>query len=197
MNWNIQTRSRFCSKCQEEFLDRQAYQTTLFSRADGSYWREDVCMKCKIKPPTPDRVEEEGHFVSQWQGVFQQTMPPAQDKALESDEVEELLRRIVALNNPSYVNAAYILAVMLERKRALKVKEVFYNKERKLTVYEQPKTGDIFTIEDPLLEINQLEEVQRQVCQLLETGGSLETDLFSKNETFQTEAQELLDCQGS
>jgi hypothetical protein len=37
-------------------------------------------------------------------------------------------------------------------------------------VYEQPKTGDIFTIADPNLRLNQLEEVQRDVAMLLEQG---------------------------
>ena len=37
-------------------------------------------------------------------------------------------------------------------------------------VYEQPKTGDIFTIPDPDLQLNQLEEVQRMVASLLEHG---------------------------
>ncbi|MGH7991755.1 MAG: hypothetical protein ACREDS_16385, partial [Limisphaerales bacterium] len=33
-----------------------------------------------------------------------------------------------------------------------------------------PKTGDIFTIADPDLQLNQLEEIQRDVAQLLEHG---------------------------
>ena len=37
-------------------------------------------------------------------------------------------------------------------------------------IYEQPKTGDIFTIADPNLHLDQLEEVQRDVAMLLEQG---------------------------
>jgi hypothetical protein len=37
-------------------------------------------------------------------------------------------------------------------------------------IYEQPKTGDIFTIADPNLRLDQLEEVQRDVAMLLEQG---------------------------
>jgi len=37
-------------------------------------------------------------------------------------------------------------------------------------IYEQPKTGDIFTITDPALRLDQLEEVQRDVAMLLEQG---------------------------
>jgi hypothetical protein len=59
---------------------------------------------------------------------------------------------------------------MLERKRILKVKDQFQRDGQRLFVYEHPKTGDIFTIADPDLHLNQLEAVQRDVAQLLEHG---------------------------
>ena len=74
------------------------------------------------------------------------------------------------LNDPKYAAASYILAVMLERKRLLKIKEQFRREGRRIFVYEQPGTGDIFTIPDPDLQLNQLEDVQRDVADLLEHG---------------------------
>ena len=41
---------------------------------------------------------------------------------------------------------------------------------RRVFIYEQPGTGDLFTIIDPALQLNQLEEVQRDVAALLEYG---------------------------
>jgi O-succinylbenzoate synthase len=61
---------------------------------------------------------------------------------------------------------------MLERKRILKVKEQVRIEGKRIFIYEQPKTGDVFTIPDPELQLNQLEEVQRDVAQLLEHGLS-------------------------
>jgi len=60
--------------------------------------------------------------------------------------------------------------VMLERKRILKVKEQIVRDGQRVFIYEQPKTGDIFTITDPNLRLDQLEEVQRDVAMLLEQG---------------------------
>ena len=59
---------------------------------------------------------------------------------------------------------------MLERKRILKVKEQLTRDGQRVFIYEQPKTGDIVTIVDPDLRLDQLEEVQRDVAQLLEHG---------------------------
>jgi hypothetical protein len=81
-----------------------------------------------------------------------------------------LLRKIVELNDPQYIPAAYILAVMLERKRLLKVKEQLVREGQRVFIYEQPTSGDIFTIVDPNLQLNQLETVQRDVAALLEHG---------------------------
>jgi hypothetical protein len=59
---------------------------------------------------------------------------------------------------------------MLERKRILKVKEQLVRDGQRLFIYEHPKTGDVFTIADPDLHLDQLEQVQRDVAQLLEHG---------------------------
>ena len=39
-----------------------------------------------------------------------------------------------------------------------------------MTIYEHPKTGDVFTIPDLDLHLRQLEAVQRQVSELLRHG---------------------------
>ena len=72
--------------------------------------------------------------------------------------------------DPHYAAAGYILAVMLERKRILKVKEQIIRDGRRTFIYEQPRTGDVFTIADPDLHLDQLEAVQRDVAMLLEQG---------------------------
>jgi hypothetical protein len=59
---------------------------------------------------------------------------------------------------------------MLERKRLLKVKDQLRQQGRRLFVYEQPRTGDVFTVLDPELGLDQLDEVQRDVADLLEHG---------------------------
>lgn len=59
---------------------------------------------------------------------------------------------------------------MLERKRLLKVKEQILREGQRVFIYEQPATGDVFTIADPNLKLDQLEQVQRDVVALLEHG---------------------------
>jgi hypothetical protein len=89
---------------------------------------------------------------------------------IKKETAETLLRKLIELNDPQYIPAGYILAVMLERKRILKVKEQIVRDGRRVFIYEQPKSGDVFTIVDPDLHLDQLEQVQRDVAALLEHG---------------------------
>ncbi|PYK62291.1 MAG: hypothetical protein DME21_06760, partial [Verrucomicrobia bacterium] len=105
---------------------------------------------------------------SHWQGVFE--VPPAQPEPIQKETAESLLRKLVEQNDLKYGAAGFILAVMLERKRILKIKEQLQRDGRRVFIYEHPKTGDVFTIADPNLRLDQLEDVQRDVAHLLEQG---------------------------
>jgi len=162
--WNIQSRAPACEACAQPFADKQPYRTILFAEKNELH-RSDVCEPCAQKAGDP---RTRTGFISQWQGIFE-TPPPVVD-AIQKDTAESLLRKLIAQNDPQHAPAAYILAVMLERKRILKVKEQIKSEGRRVFIYEQPKTGDIFTIADPDLHLDQLELVQRDVAQLLEHG---------------------------
>jgi len=162
--WNIQSRAHACEACAQPFADKQPYRTILFAEK-SELRRSDVCEPCAEK--AGDARARAG-FISQWQGIYE-TPPPVVD-AIQKATAETLLRQIIAQNDPQHAPSAYILAVMLERKRILKVKEQIRSEGRRVFIYEQPKTGDIFTIADPDLHLNQLEQVQHAVAQLLEHG---------------------------
>ena len=59
---------------------------------------------------------------------------------------------------------------MLERKRILKVQSDFEEEGRRVFVYEHAKSGDIFTIADPELNLDDMEKVQHDVALLMQYG---------------------------
>jgi hypothetical protein len=59
---------------------------------------------------------------------------------------------------------------MLERKRILKVREQIQGQGGRVFIYEHAGTGELFTIADPNLQLNQLQEVQRATAELLAQG---------------------------
>ena len=165
-DWNIQSRAHACEACGKPFADQEAYHT-LLSEAKAEFRRSDICAGCWQNQFSEGARDRRG-FISYWQGVYE--APPPVVDPIHKDTAETLLRKLIEQNDPRYAPAGYILAVMLERKRVLKVKEQIVRDGKRTFIYEQPKTGDVFTIADPNLRLDQLEEVQRAVATLLEHG---------------------------
>ena len=165
--WNIQSRAHACQACEKSFADGQPFHT-LLSDEKSEFKRLDICEPCWQAQFSEGARDRKG-FISHWQGVYQ-SPPPAPPEAIQKENAETLLRKLVELNDPKFAAAAYILAVMLERKRLLKVREQFNRDGRRVFIYEHPKSGDLFTIADPNLQLDQLDEVQRDVANLLEHG---------------------------
>jgi hypothetical protein len=166
MEWNIQSRGHACEACGKSFADKEVYHTLLFDER-AEFKRQDVCVAC-WEAQFGEGARERKGFVSYWQGVYHAPPPPTE--AIQKETAESLLRKLIELNDPAYIPAGYILAVMLERKRLLKVKEQIQRDGQRIFVYEHPKSGDVFTIVDPGLQLNQLDAVQRDVAALLEHG---------------------------
>ena len=129
----------------------------------------DVCRQCWETQYGQGASDRKG-FISQWQSVYH-SPPAARPDAIQRETAEDLLRKLIAAGQPKDGPVCFILAVMLERKRILKVKEQFQRDGARVFIYEQPRTGDVFTITDPNLRLDQLEEVQRDISRLLNPPG--------------------------
>src|SRR5262249_15440710 len=106
---------------------------------------------------------------SHWVSLY--AAPPATPPdPIRKETADSLLRKLVEQNDPAHSGARFVLAVMLERKRLLKVKAQINEENGRVFIYEHGSTGDLFHIPDPNLQLDQLEEVQRDVAQLLEHG---------------------------
>ncbi len=166
-DWNIQSRSQTCQATNRAFEDNEPYHTLLVRTKEG-YERLDVCEDAWREQYSEGAADRKG-FVSHWRGVFK-IPPPREPDPIERESAESLLRKIVETNDPQYAEASYILAVMLERKRILKVQSDFEEEGRRVFVYEHTKTGDVFTIADPQLNLDDMEKVQQEVALLMEYG---------------------------
>ena len=167
IDWNIQSRGHSCQACHKHFADQELFHTLLFDQKQG-YERLDVCEACWNGQFSQGATDRKG-FVSCWQGNYQ-APPLAPPDPIQKDTAETLLRKLIELKDPSHAGALFILAVMLERKRLFKIKAQLNENGHRAFVYEHAKSGDLFTIPDPNLQLDQLQEVQRDVAHLLEHG---------------------------
>jgi len=167
IDWNLQSRAHECQSCQRAFADKDAYHTLLFDEHAG-YRRHDVCEACWQGQFSQGASDKRG-FLSHWQGVYE-APPTDAPEAMKHETAETLLRKLMEQNEPRFEAARFILAVMLERKRILKVKDQLHQDGKRLFVYEHTANGDMLTITDPGLQLQQLDAVQREVAGLMAHG---------------------------
>jgi hypothetical protein len=158
--WNIQSRALQCAVSGRPFMKGDRVYSALYWR-DGQYTRVDLSEEAWNA-----RNENIGP-VSSWQTDFVPPAPPAPE-ALKKDDAESLLRRLAAENAPATLNARYILALMLERKKVLRqIERQRPGEGLSVLVYEHLPSGEVWLIEDPGLKLGELKAVQDEVAHLL------------------------------
>jgi hypothetical protein len=159
-NWQIKKRADVCAGTGIAFGDGEEIMTRLLHTDEG-YIREDYSLACWDEQ-NPD------HGVSAWKSVYH--APPPPEEVVKKESAESLLRKMIAKEDADDINAIYILAVMLERKKLLVEKDVQIRDDKtKIRVYEDKKSGDTFLVVDPELKLAEIASVQEEVVGLL--GG--------------------------
>jgi hypothetical protein len=158
-DWPIKHRADACARTQRAFEPGEQFYTLLFREGDG-FRREDLSEEAWTQ-----RNQNILPF-SFWKTRYEP--PPAQPpEALAKETAEDILRRLLAENDPAHVNACYVLAVMLERKRVLKQIKSEQNEGGAVLIYEHARTGDVFIVPDVHLRLDELEQVQNEVAEQL------------------------------
>ncbi|HVF72203.1 MAG TPA: hypothetical protein VM940_11405 [Chthoniobacterales bacterium] len=161
--WPIKHRSDACARTERPFEPGEQFYTLLFREGDG-FRREDISEEAWAQ-----RNENIRPF-SFWKSRYEPP-PPIAPEPLAKENAEELLRRLLAENNPANANACYVLAVMLERKRVLKQVKDQQPEGSGVLIYEHAKTGDVFIVPAAELRLDQIEHVQEEVSQLLKRAS--------------------------
>ncbi len=164
-DWTIQTRAGGCDVTGEPFAEGQPFYTLLYRDRHDALSRRDVSEAGGRRLREDPRAARPFSF---WRARFTLAAPPPPE-ALAKADAETLLRRFLAERRPEHGRVIYILALMLERKRLLRQTDAQTDpaSDRRLLFYEHVKTGETFVVPDPGLKLDQLEDVQREVGDLL------------------------------
>ena len=165
-DWTIQARTDRCDVTKEPFVDGQQFFTLLYRDRHGGLARRDVSEKGWSKLQADPASKAPFSF---WRSKFTLPPPPVPE-AFPRTDAEALLRRFLTAGLPEERRAAYILALMLERKRVLRPTGTAEEDGRRLLLYEHAKTGETFVVFDPMLRLDQVEEVQHEVAGFMAMG---------------------------
>lgn len=162
-DWPIKHRADACARTGRPFQPGEQFYTLLFREGDR-FRREDLSEEAWAQ-----RNENITPF-SFWKTRYEP--PPLEPlEPLGKESAEDILRRLLAGNDRAHVNACYVLAVMLERKRVLKQIKTDTSDERPVLIYEHGKSGDVFIVPDVRLRLDEIEHVQHEVSQLLKNAS--------------------------
>lgn len=157
--WEIKGRAQSCSQTQRAFEEGEFFYTLLYREKDG-FRREDLCEEAW--EARNDNIQP----FSFWRSKFEPAPPPPPE-TIKKDDAEDLLRDLIAKDDPSQVSARYVLALMLERKKMLRP---MASTDEDILVYEHITTGEVFMIPNPNLSLDQIPMVQAEVSELLGTA---------------------------
>ncbi len=166
-DWKIKTRGHTCTATGRTFEDEEVFYTALFEEeGEEGFVRRDYSSQAW------NDLRETLKPFSYWRTTYQAPKEePGKREVVEKESAEGLLRRLVEEDDPLTENARFILAVMLERKKTLRETDSQSLGDAKLRIYEHAKTGEVYIIRDPLLRLDQLESIQREVAELLAGRG--------------------------
>lgn len=167
-DWDIKPRAPLCASCGAPFAPGDSGHSLLLR--EGEAWlRRDLCPACYAALPKGAAQAA----VSAWAfAVPKAGKPQTREEPLRRETAEALLRTLVARGDPRDRGAIYVLAILMERGKRFVERSVTADAEgRRVRLYEQRGTGDLFPIVDPGLRPEDVAAVQQRVLELLEGGA--------------------------
>lgn len=166
-NWEVQKNGTACLECETPFKDGESVNTVLYFNEDNTVTRKDFCSKCF----TAEKKEGDCVF---WKIKFKEKKKETSvvdKKAI----VEELFKEYLHSSEPVHSKYCYIMALMLERKKVLveKKNKKITNKSsgRRMFFYEHAKSGEVFIVHDPDIDLFEISSLQREITEILDAKG--------------------------
>lgn len=194
-SWSIKARAHKCAITEIKFKDQQEFYTAIFPNLEeGGYLRMDFSEEA-----WNDREEQFQAPFSFWKSTYEESVSEEKEEVVTKESAEDLLSRLIEEDKEHTENARYILAVMLERQKLLKETDKQQTPNGILRIYEHRKSGEIYIVLDPNIPLDQIEEVQKEVSELLD-GNSRDkeaTEQEQDNEAVESAKENVQNSENS
>ena len=139
--WNMPRRTDACQSCARGFEIGEIYQAFLYETEEG-YERRDYCQACL--------PADHAGAIGSWKT---RRLEPATKKVMPFDReaVYGFFERLEDAESPHQVQFRFVLALLLWRKKALKLEQTVEKDGRELWEFVTPKTGTRHSVERPEL----------------------------------------------
>ncbi len=155
MEWNIKPRSETCQVTGKPFQGGEIFHTALFQGEEELERRDFSAEAWERRSPEPAPL-------SSWQSVFKET-PPEGEQTVDPGDAEAVLRHLLAGQDPSHAKTCLLLALLLERKRVLKLRERIQSDFGRSLVYEHVESQETVVVPDMDFHLSELAQLVQQL----------------------------------
>ena len=159
-DWTMPHRADACTACGHSFDFGEAFRAFLYE-TDQGYQRRDYCHACQ-PPAEPAPL---GH----WQT---RRPEPTAKKVLPFDReaIYGFFERLEDVSEPSQVQFRFVLALLLWRKKVLRLERTVADPEHETWEFVAVRSGTAHPVARPDLDEEQLEHLSTQLERLLASG---------------------------
>ncbi len=154
--WQMPQPGSACATCAHAFEPGEAFRACLYE-SDTGYQRRDYCTRCE-PPPEPAAL-------ATWQ--TRRPIPTKKVQIFDRAAMYEFFRGLEADPRPEKVQFRFVLALLLWRKRVIKLDRSLTVGEHEEWEFSVPATGEVHRVARPDLAEEELERLSGQLEQLL------------------------------
>jgi hypothetical protein len=149
--WKIQKNTGECARCKAKFAVGQRLFSVLFEKPEGLL-REDYCTACfsEARP---------AGFFSFWRTSIPEPDAPKRP-AIDMEAIFDVFRNMREPGEPSAARLRFILALMLMRKKRLRLNRITRRGNREYLILVEPKVGAEHEVESMNLTPEEMAELR-------------------------------------
>lgn len=163
-SWQIARSSHACGGCARKFVDKEEYFAALYPQGEG-FGRRDFCVPCWSAEGRPDAF-------SYWKARAPESAPRKQD---QRRALMDFFERVMSPREGEEARPklAYLFALILMQKRALRLVEQAEGEGGTVLVLERAADGKVFRVVDPRIVDSEIDGLRLEMSALFATplGG--------------------------
>jgi len=155
--WQMPPSTGQCAAGDRAFEPGDAFRAYLFA-TPGGYERRDYCLACA--PPAGEAP------IASWKARHAAPSAPRR-RALDVETVYALFEGLAADGPPQQRQLRFVLALLLWRRRVLKLTDTVQEGEQEHWRFAAPSRGDLHVVERPPLAEEEIERLSAQLESLI------------------------------
>ena len=163
-DWRIGRKARACSACGKPFPLEEPFHSAIWVEKEA-FLRRDLCGPCFSAAPSPP--------YSHWRTAIPK--PAEKARVFDLGLAAEFLRRLAAEGEPARAPLAWLLALLLVRKRAVRILELPGDERGPRARVEFPDGHAALEIPAPPLTEALVPALREELGRLLELGEAAES----------------------